>query len=64
MLWFCFLLFACFISYILKYQETFLGIISQDPAILSYRQAVLISSPAGGVAHKVTFGWCGNKTWG
>lgn len=42
MLWFHFVLFACFISYIIKHYEMLLDIISQKPVPLSYRQAVLI----------------------
>ena len=47
MLWFLFVLFACFISYIIKDYEMLLDIISQDPVLLSYRQAILIPSSAG-----------------
>lgn len=41
----------------------FHGIINQEPVLLSHIQAVLISYSGGGVADKVTFGWCGNKIW-
>lgn len=66
MLWFYFVLFACFISYVIKDNEMLLDIISQDLVLLSYRQAVLISSYAGEVTKDTRghFWLVCNKTWG